>query len=176
MNYESETETALVNAQGFLTAVRESLGDDVVMAREIAAEAKAQYKALDERRTYFKAPSLEACNRIDGAFMPPIKLLKEVEAIAKDVIHRAVARSREAQRAALAAAATSEALALAVVPTPLPEGIRMRKVARVRVTAYEDIPDEYWIFDEKLALADLKAGRAVPGCELYCEETVENRT
>jgi hypothetical protein len=160
------------SAQEFLELVEQGLGEDLDMAKTTAVEAKQQWKTLDERRTYFKAPSLEACRRIDDAFMPAIKILKKIELLAKDVIQKHSARARAERDAALAAAQSEGDVSTALAISDDLEGFSVRRRARVRVVDRDKVPKEYWILNEALAKEDIQAGMEIPGLELYYEESV----
>jgi chromosome segregation ATPase len=57
--------------------------EDYVTAAGQLAEIKGQFKAVDKQREELKAPSLEACRRVDAFFKPPLTFLAQAETILK---------------------------------------------------------------------------------------------
>src|SRR4051812_16054639 len=49
--------------------------DDYAAAAADLAEVKGQFRAVDKQREELKAPSLEACRRVDSFFKPPLQFL-----------------------------------------------------------------------------------------------------
>lgn len=58
-------------------------GNSYVAAASDLAEIKGQFKNVDKQREDLKAPSLEACRRVDAFFKPPLEFLKQAETILK---------------------------------------------------------------------------------------------
>jgi colicin import membrane protein len=57
--------------------------DDYAAAAADLAEVKGQFRAVDKQREELKAPSLEACRRVDSFFKPPLQFLGQAETILK---------------------------------------------------------------------------------------------
>lgn len=59
---------------------------DYVAMASFLAEVKGQFKSTDADREQLKAPSLEACRRVEAFFKPALDLLRQAEVIAKGKI------------------------------------------------------------------------------------------
>lgn len=178
MKEEAEAKTltaaAKTEADEFLATLREGLGDDVEMARDVCVEAKKKRDELDKQRKYLKAPSLETGRRIDELFMPPIRVLDEIVSLGKGVIQKDIARKRAEQSAAIAAAATSEEMTAAVAVKPAaPAGTGTRRVMRIRVKDWTKVPPHLLLLDHRRAVEDAKAGEDISAWgEVFYDETV----
>lgn len=169
------TTTAKAEADEFLAALRENLGDDVDMAREVCIEAKKKRDELDKQRKYLKAPSLETGRRIDELFMPPIRTLDDIVSLGKGVIIRNVERKRAEQEKAIAEATTADDVKAAVAEgrTAPPAGTNLRRIMRVRVIDWTKVPAHLLILDHKRAVEDAKAGEDISAWgEVFYDETV----
>jgi hypothetical protein len=60
--------------------------EDYAAAAAMLAQIKGQWKEVDGQREELKAPSLEACRRVENFFRDPLKFLKDGEAILKQKI------------------------------------------------------------------------------------------
>lgn len=60
--------------------------EDYAAAATDLAAVKSQWKSVDKDREELKAPSLEACKRVDNFFRPPLTFLLEAEKILKGKI------------------------------------------------------------------------------------------
>jgi len=60
--------------------------EDYSSAATMLAQIKSQWKEVDGQREELKAPSLEACRRVDNFFREPLKFLKDGEDIIKKKI------------------------------------------------------------------------------------------
>lgn len=87
----SRAEAALSRVQSTVIANSE----DYVAAAAQLAEIKGQFKAVDKQREELKAPSLEACRRVDAFFKPPLNFLQQAETILKGKL---TAYDREQER------------------------------------------------------------------------------
>lgn len=177
MNLAPEVKTELLverdEAAAMLAMAEQVFREDPSFAGDAVKEAKARYKALDERRKQITRPLLDAKNSVDGLFKPPMELWARVERLARDVLNRGVAERRAEQTAALEDPnATSEQVAAAIAKPVIPDNARTRSVLRFRVTDESKVPDRYWSLNELLVIADLRAGLEIDGIEKYYEEIV----
>lgn len=76
---KSRAEAALARVQSLVIRTSE----DYVVAANDLAEVKGQFKAVDKQREELKAPSLEACRRVDAFFKPPLTFLQQAETVLK---------------------------------------------------------------------------------------------
>ena len=76
---KTRAEAALARVQSL--AIHTS--EDYVVVANLLADIKGQFKATDKQREELKAPSLEACRRVDAFFKPPLAFLQQAETIAK---------------------------------------------------------------------------------------------
>lgn len=51
-------------------------------------------------------------------------------------------------------------------------GIKTRKIKKVRITDETKVPKEYWVIDMVKLNADAKAGKEIPGVEVYEQDIV----
>lgn len=96
----SRATAALARVQAMVVRTHE---DYVAMASYLA-EVKGQFKQTDGEREQLKAPSLEACRRVDAFFKPPLDFLRRAEVIAKEKIgdyDKEQERLRKAEQARL---------------------------------------------------------------------------
>jgi uncharacterized membrane protein YqiK len=75
----TRAEAALARVQSLVIRTSE----DYVMVATLVSEIKGEYKRVDGQREELKAPSLEACRRVDAFFKPPLTFLLEAEKIGK---------------------------------------------------------------------------------------------
>lgn len=103
-------------AETVLAAVKAmtiSTNEDYIAAATMLADAKGQFKAVDKQREELKAPSLEACRRVDAFFQPPLNFLRQAESLLKGKItdyDREQERLRAAEQARLDEIARQERL------------------------------------------------------------------
>lgn len=76
---KTRAEAALARIQSLVIRSAE----DYVMVATLVSEAKGEFKRVDGQREELKAPSLEACRRVDAFFKPPLTFLLEAEKIGK---------------------------------------------------------------------------------------------
>lgn len=78
--------------------------EDYVVAAQDLAEIKGKFKTVDKQREELKAPSLEACRRVDAFFKPPLEFLRSAETLLKGKLtdyDREQERLRQAEQARL---------------------------------------------------------------------------
>lgn len=83
---DSSAKTRATAALDRVKAFNIVTADDYAAAASMLAQIKGQWKEVDGQREDLKAPSLEACRRVDAFFRDPLKFLKDGEAIIKQKI------------------------------------------------------------------------------------------
>lgn len=83
---DGSANTAATSALSRVQAMAIRTHDDYVAMASFLAEVKNQFKKTDADREELKAPSLEACRRVDAFFKPALTVLKQAETIAKGKI------------------------------------------------------------------------------------------
>lgn len=147
------TQEAMALLEGFSITTEE----EHTMAGEILQVVKAQWKALEERRTAVTGPLNEALRTVNDWFRPVQGPLKAAEDILKEKISTFVLARKAANEAAmLAASAAAQAGdgAAAMVhvgsiaePAKL-QGISVKEVWTFVVENIDEVPREYMCLDE----------------------------
>ena len=145
-------------------------------ASELLGEVKAKRKALKAEREKITKPLHAAWKAAIAFFDKPDGLLAELETELKRGIAAGLRRAEAIAAAQLAAAhERHDADAMACVELENPLGITVRLIPRVRYTDASLVPRHLCEPSHSLVLAALEAGEAVPGAELYFEDSVTKR-
>lgn len=145
-------------------------------ASELLGEVKAKRKALKAEREKITKPLHAAWKAAIAFFDKPDGLLSQLETELKSGIAAGMRRSEAAAALQLQEAhAAGDVEAMAAVELDKPLGISVRPIPRVRYTDASLVPRHLCEPSHSLVLAALEAGEAVPGAELFFEDSVTKR-
>lgn len=122
-------------------------------AAEMARLARANWKALEEKRKSITVPLLAAKNAADAVFRPSLDALAEIERTLKAKVGAYHAAVEAERRAALRASV--ESVAQGIVPTaeipepPRTEGVTVKQVWSFEVVDPDAVPRELCSPDEE---------------------------
>ncbi len=191
MEQEKELSVVKTQADKALSRVSEitiATAEDYAMADEILVKIKTVGKMIKEKKEEITKPLNESLKRVRELFKP-IETTHETaeEIIKKKMVSYRVAEDKriEAEKAKIASKVESGYIKSetaikkmeAVVDTKdslKDAGVKTstRKLPRVQINSFKDIPREYLIVNERAVLDALKAGIAVPGAELWYETII----
>ena len=181
---KTQVQKALVAANDLVIKTAE----EYAQADEIRSKIKAVGKLIKDKKEGITKPINESLKRIRELFKP-IETTHEqaVEIIdTKMLAYRRIEDARiEAERAKIASKVDTGYIKPETAVAKMSEigdvksnlkvaGVKtsIRKLARAKIVSEKDIPREYLVVNEKLVLEALKAGKEVPGAELYYEEII----
>ena len=182
------TTEAMALLQGFSIATEE----DHARAGAILQVVKAQWNALEERRTAVTGPLNEALRTVNDWFRPVQGPLKDAERILKERISAFVLARKAANEAAMLAAseaaqagdgATAMVHVGAIQEAPKLQGISFKEVWSFEVVNIDEVPREFMCLDETkvrdaIWYADTQKTppRPIPGLRFFLKGQVTART
>lgn len=171
-----ELEAYAAEAAPLLPAVDYDTAAGREVASELLGEVKGKRKALKAEREKITKPLHAAWKAAIAFFDKPDSLLEKLEDELKRGIAAGMRRDEERAAVALQAAhAAGDVEAMAAVELDKPTGISVRAIPRVRYADPSLVPRHLCEPAHALVLAALEAGEAVPGAELYFEDSVTKR-
>lgn len=162
--------------------------DDLDLANETTKDVKVKLKDWEERRTNITQPVNEGLRRINAVFKPLTDQYKKCETDLKSKVSTGLRYLREEQTrklqevAALSQAGDMVEAKRVLLSTPdaaLPTGTSIREIWKYRVDDISKVPDEYLMLvvnDTAVQIAVAAGKRAIPGLQIYSEDSVTTRT
>lgn len=166
----AEAMAAWEQVEGFFVVNQQGMD----LAKHVATQARAQRKALDERRKQIVVPLNMAKDKVQDAFNPVLKLLDQIVDHLKARMVEGVKAIEGVQDIALAnteaafRAGDAEGAALAAQmaqgsTVDLPAGMHTRTVVEYEVYDLNQVPREFFELSDQKVKHALKAGLIIPG-------------
>lgn len=161
--------------------------DSLTFAADVLAEAKGNFKRLDDKRKEITKPINAALKATNALFKPALDFYRNCEAAIKGKMVAANAAAQVAAQEALqdagaaAADGDTEGVTTAIaahdeaVNLPAADGVQYRSTWKFRIVDETQIPREYLMPDHKLIEGHVrhkKGSTVIPGIEAYEETTV----
>lgn len=172
VKFDATTKASLVTEKSTGSELLEAIRDmtiedqaDLDLAAEALADAKGNFKRLEERKKTVTDPLTTAINEVRSWFKPAQDVYKEVEGILKEKIAAYHTKRDAENRKALQAAADAHAAgsftevgaALSTISTPEKiAGLSVRDAWTFEVVSIEMVPREYLYVNETLVKAQMK--------------------
>lgn len=148
--------------------------DDYTFAADLARDVKTQLALIEAERKRIAGPQYEAWKATNNLFSRVREKYEVAEKILKQKMGSFLAAEKARETALLQEVANGDvtALALAAEAAPTAQGVSERKVITFRVVDESQVPDNFWMLNEKAIGAAVRAGVVVPGIETVVETTV----